>query len=130
VLDCMDNVTAKIDVITTARARGVRCLSSMGAANKFDPTRIQATDISETKVDPLARVVRYELRKRGISTGVTVVWSDETPVVPTQPEPSNEGNDHPRRRQIPGSTAFVPPAAGLLLASLVVRYLLGRCGNR
>ena len=120
VVDAVDTVSAKLSIIQEAKTAGVPVISSMGTGNKKDPSAFQIADISKTSVCPLARVMRIELRKRGI-TGVKVVYSKEEPVKPNDADASSTGE----RRSIPGSCAFVPPAAGLLLAGEVVRDLLG-----
>ncbi len=115
VVDAVDTVSAKIALIERAKAAGTPVISSMGTAGKLDPSRLRITDIFRTANDPLARVMRRELRKRGI-TELAVVCSDEPP---------REGPLSADGRRKPGSSAFVPPAAGLLLASRVVRDLCG-----
>ena len=120
VVDAVDTVSAKLSIIQEAKTAGVPVISSMGTGNKKDPSAFQIADISKPSVCPLARVMRIELRKRGI-TGVKVVYSKEEPVKPNDADASSTGE----RRSIPGSCAFVPPAAGLLLAGEVVRDLLG-----
>ena len=124
VLDCIDTVTSKLLLIRLCEEAGVPLLAAMGTGNKTDPTRLRADDISRTSVCPLARVMRTECRKRGIRH-YRVVWSDEIPISPkTEAEP----DEH--RRSVPGSTAFVPPAAGLLMARECVMTLLkGNNGN-
>ena len=117
VVDCVDTVTAKLSIIERAMEAGVPVISAMGAGNKLDPTRFQVADISKTKVCPLARIMRKELKKRGIEH-LKVVFSDEDPIPATA-----EGTD-PGRRSTPGSIAFVPAAAGLVLASAVVEDLI------
>ena len=113
----IDTVTAKLLVIQRAKAAGVPVISSMGTGNKLDPSRFRITDIAKTAVCPLARVMRRELKSRGIA-GVDVLWSDEPPRTPLAAAPPAPG-----RRQTPGSVAFVPPVAGLLIAGHVVRSL-------
>lgn len=120
VVDAVDTVSAKLSIIQEAKAAGVPVISSMGTGNKKDPSAFQIADISKTSVCPLARVMRIELRKRGI-TGVKVVYSKEEPVKPV----CGECSSIQERRSVPGSCAFVPPAAGLLLAGEVVRDLIG-----
>ena len=123
-VDAIDTVTAKIDLITYCVQHEIPCIVSMGTGNKFDPARFQVADIADTHTDPLARVMRTELRKRGISRGVKTVFSDEVPVGLSggfAKEPENKHN----QRVVPGSIAFVPPVAGMILASVVVRDLLG-----
>ncbi len=131
VVDAIDTVTGKLALVLQAWEAGTPIISCMGAGNKLDPTALEVADIYETSVCPLARVMRRELRKRGIPA-LKVVWSREEPRTPRR-DPSascGEGADCPReterrdsRRQIPGSSAFVPAAAGLILATEVVRAL-------
>ena len=109
VVDAVDTVTAKIEIIMKATEAGVPVISSMGTGNKLDPGRLMVTDIYKTSVCPLARVMRRELKARGVKK-LKVVYSDELPVKP--------GTEYP------GSTAFVPAAAGLMIASEVVRDLI------
>ena len=126
VADCIDTVTAKLTLIGLCREAGTPIISAMGTGNKLDPGLLRISDVYETSGCPLARIMRKELRKRGIPS-LTVVWSPEEPmepVVPARAEP--EDSTHSARRSTPGSTAFVPPAAGLLMASRIVRDLLGR----
>ena len=117
VVDAVDMVSAKIEIITRAKAANVPVISCMGAGNKLHPECFQVADIEKTEVCPLARVVRRELKKRGI-TGVKVVYSRETP----QPLSDKKESD---KKRVPGSISFVPGAAGLVLAGAVVRDLLG-----
>lgn len=126
VVDAVDTVTAKIEIIKRAKEAGVPVISSMGAGNKLDPTAFKVCDISKTSIDPLARVMRRELKKRGI-TGVKVVYSTEEAIKPQNEEDSaNEsGQDQAhRKRSTPGSVAFVPSVAGLIIASEVIKDLL------
>ena len=109
VVDTIDDVDAKVALIKEARARGVKIVSSMGAANRFDPMAFKVADISETHTCPLAKKIRKLLAEQGITKGVTVVYSTEKPL-------SFGG--------ALGSNAFVPPAAGLLVASAAVNLLL------
>lgn len=115
VVDAVDTVTAKLEIILRARAAGVPVISSMGAGNKLDPGRFQVSDIYKTSICPLARVMRRELKKRGVEH-LKVVWSDEAPRHPA----FEEGME-----RVPGSTAFVPSSAGLMIASEVVKDLAG-----
>ena len=115
VVDAVDTVTAKLAIIECANAAGVPVISCMGTGNKTDPTRLEVADISETSVCPLARVMRLECRKRGIKR-LRVVYSKEPPV-------HTGVVDETTGKAVPGSTAFVPSAAGLIIASEVVRYL-------
>lgn len=118
VIDAVDNVTAKLALITHCVSRGIPVISSMGAGNRLDPTRVKIGDIYKTSVDPLARVMRRELKARGIKH-LTVVWSDEEPTAPvfSAPDPDSV-------KPSPGSTPFVPAAFGLALASEAVRIIL------
>ncbi|MBO7703205.1 MAG: tRNA threonylcarbamoyladenosine dehydratase [Solobacterium sp.] len=117
IVDAIDTVTAKIDIIEQAMKYGVPIISSMGTGNRVDPSRLVIKDLYETKGDPLARIMRHELRKRGIQK-LTVCCSEEDPIKPLE-----FGEEETARRSVPGSTAFVPPAAGILIASYVVREL-------
>ena len=120
VVDAIDTVTGKLSLIEEAKKAGVPVISSMGAGNKLDPSAFEVTDISKTSVCPLARVMRRELKKRGISE-VKVVYSKEEPRTPV----GNTEELPPGRRSIPGSISFVPSVAGLLLAGEVVRDISG-----
>ena len=121
VVDAVDTVTAKLQLVLSARAAGVPIISAMGTGNKLDPTAFRVADISKTSVCPLARIMRKELRKRGIDH-LKVVYSTETPL---RGEGVPDLSEHPGRRDIPGSVAFVPGAAGLVLAGEVIRDLIG-----
>ena len=132
VVDAIDTVTGKLELISCAKAAGVPVISSMGAGNKLDPTAFEVADIYETSVCPLARVMRRECRKRGIDH-LKVVYSREEPLVPLdifeeEPDADNgaveSGRDPSRRRATPGSIAFVPSVAGLIIAGEVVRDLI------
>ncbi len=133
IIDAIDTVTAKIDLVVQANQKGIPIISCMGAGNKLDPSRFEVTDIYKTSVCPLAKVMRRELRKRDIAS-LKVVYSKEEPVKPMESEESESNLDRefpsenpPRtntRRQTPGSIAFVPSVAGLLLASEVVKDLI------
>lgn len=120
VVDAVDTVTAKIALIAQAKESGTRIISSMGAGNKTDPTMFEVADIEQTSVCPLARVMRRECRRRGI-TGVKVVYSKEKPLR----SESREGDE----TGVPGSIAFVPSVAGLILAGEVVRDLTGAASS-
>lgn len=121
IIDAIDTVTGKIALVMNAQAAGVPVISSMGAGNKLDPTAFEVTDLYKTSVCPLARVMRRELKKRGVKR-LKVVYSKEEPLTPlASDEAIPEG-----KRQIPGSVAFVPSVAGLVIASEVVRDLAGR----
>ena len=124
VIDAVDTVTAKLMLIEAAKKAGVPVISAMGAGNKLDPSAFRAADLYETSVDPLAKVMRRECRKRGIES-LKVVYSTEEPLTP---EPAQEsGEEGGRRKDTPASISFVPNAAGLVLAGAVVRDLIG-CG--
>lgn len=120
VIDAIDTVSSKLLIVQRTYAAGVPVISAMGAGNKLDPTRFCITDIYKTQMDPLARVMRRELRKRGIPK-LKVVYSEEPAHTPL---PSSE-LPAPGRRTTPGSLSFVPSAAGLVLAGEVVRELTG-----
>lgn len=128
VVDCIDTVAAKLDLVERCIALQVKIISAMGSGNKLDPTAFQITDISKTQGCPLARVMRKELRKRGIEH-LKVVYSTELPRSPIRPmeaETPVTTDTRPgstARRDTPGSISFVPAAAGLVLASAVVREL-------
>lgn len=128
VLDASDTVTYKIHLIKECLKGGIPIISSMGAANKMDPTRFKVGDISETTVDPLARVIRQKLRKEGIKKGVKVVFSTEDPVKPredvTQRIVPDNAPEIRKAQQPPASNSFVPPVAGLIMVSVVVQDLL------
>ena len=129
VVDCVDTVTAKIQIIMQAKEAGVPVISSMGAGNKMDASRFKVADIYKTNVDPLARVMRRELKKRGVKK-LTVVYSDEEPMTPINDSNSGEADavsqSGGRVKQTPGSVAFVPGAAGLIIAGEVVRQLISK----
>ncbi|MBR5871264.1 MAG: tRNA threonylcarbamoyladenosine dehydratase [Clostridia bacterium] len=121
VLDCIDTVSSKLLLIELCRAAGTPLLACLGTGNKTDPTRLRVDDITKTSVCPLARVMRTECKKRGISR-YRVVWSDEVPLTPGDADEAPS----PGRRAIPASTAFVPPAAGILMARTCVMDLLSQ----
>lgn len=117
VIDAIDTVTSKLILIEEAKKAGVPVISCMGTGNKFHPERFEVTDIAKTSVCPLAKVMRKELKVRGIQD-VKVVYSKEEP---RKPAASPETG----KRQIPGSLSFVPPVAGMLLAGEVIRHIAG-----
>ena len=133
VIDAVDTVTAKLELIMRCKSINVPVISAMGAGNKLDAGRMKIADIYETSVCPLARVMRHELRKRGVKA-LKVVYSDEQPVRPLEDMsiscrshcicPPGAQHKCTERRDIPGSTAFVPAVAGLLIAGEVVRDLI------
>ena len=118
VVDAVDTVTAKLEIIERAKKAGVPVISAMGAGNKLDPTRFEVADISETSVCPLAKVMRRELKKRGIEK-VKVVYSKEEAKTPLFEPPVQEET----RKKAPGSVAFVPSVAGLIVAGEVIKDL-------
>jgi len=122
IVDAVDTVTAKIDLVVQAKKRGIPIISSMGAGNKLDPTRFRVADIYSTSVDPLAKVMRRELRSRGIES-LKVVYSDEPPIKPMESE------EKTARRHVPGSIACVPPVAGMIMAGEVVKDIIGYSGK-
>lgn len=118
VVDAIDTVTAKIELAVRAANASVPIISAMGAGNKMNPTMLEAADIYETSVCPLARVMRYELKKRGIKA-MKVVYSKEKPNAPAIAQQTQA------KKPIPGSNAFVPPVAGLIMAGEIVKDLIG-----
>lgn len=137
VVDAIDTVTGKIALIENAKNAGTPIISSMGAGNKVDPTAFEVADIYKTSVCPLARVMRYELKRRGIKK-LRVVYSKEKPIPPIADEDPNGENGClskadkvPGKRQVPGSTAFVPSVAGLIIAGEVIKDIIGyKAGER
>ena len=123
IVDAIDTVAAKLELACRATALGVPIISALGAGNRLDPTKLIVTDIYQTSVCPLARVMRRELRRRGVAR-LKVACSTEPPTRPAPAEPE-EGQGQ-ARRDTPGSTAFVPPAMGLVIASAVVRDLIAQ----
>lgn len=131
VADCIDTVSGKLELISRCKSMGIPIISAMGTGNRMDPTALTITDISKTEGCPLARVMRKELRKRGIQH-LKVVCSLEPPITPVCQIP-RELLDHPScnhttvssncRRNIPGSGPFVPPVAGLIMASAIIKEL-------
>ena len=121
IIDAIDLVSCKLDLISQAQSRGIPIISALGTGNKLDPTRLCISDISKTSGCPLARVMRRELGKRGIKH-LKVVCSREEALTP---QGGREEAERLGKRQIPGSTSFVPGAAGLILAGEVIRTLAG-----
>lgn len=119
IVDAIDTVTAKLDLIEEAHKRNIPIICAMGCGNRLDPSKLVITDIYKTSGDPLAKVMRKELKKRGIRK-LRVVYSTEKPLKPLL---SAEDLGETNRRSIPGSSAFVPSAAGLFIASAVCREL-------
>jgi tRNA A37 threonylcarbamoyladenosine dehydratase len=127
VLDCIDHITAKIHLIEACVVGKLPIISSMGAANKLDPTRILVADLAETRSCRLARIIRRELRRRGISAGVKAVYSTEEfrPLSDGRREPVDGDADHYQSRRAPlGSSSVVPPLFGLTMAGEVLLDLL------
>jgi tRNA threonylcarbamoyladenosine dehydratase len=127
VVDASDTIMYKIHLMKECLKRNIPIISSMGAANKMDPTRFKIADIFKTHTDPIAKVIRTKLRKEGIKKGIPVVFSDESPIVIREDVRKVVGNDEAEIRKAkmpPSSNAFVPSAAGLIMASYVVRQLL------
>lgn len=128
VVDASDTIIYKVHLIKECLKRNIPIISSMGAANKMDPTRFRIADISKTHTDPIARVVRTKLRKEGIKKGVKVVFSDEEPIKPredvTQRIVPENAPEIRKAQQPPSSNAFVPSVAGLVMVSAVVKDLL------
>ncbi|EPR13973.1 tRNA threonylcarbamoyladenosine dehydratase [Ruminiclostridium papyrosolvens] len=134
IVDAIDTVTAKIDLVVRANQLGIPIISAMGAGNKTDPTRFQVSDIFKTTVDPLAKVVRKELRNRGIKK-LKVVYSTEEPVKPVETEtsscsagcicPKGTARKCTLKHQIPGSLSFVPSVMGLIIGGEVIKDLIG-----
>lgn len=119
IVDAMDTVTAKIHLITEAQRLHIPVVSSMGTGNKLHPELLELADLSKTSVCPLAKVMRRELKKRGVRH-LKVVYSKEPPQTPAQDKPATPAG----KRQAPGSVSFVPPVAGYILAGEVVRDLI------
>lgn len=139
VVDAIDTVTGKIALVLQAESAGVPIISCMGAGNKMDPTAFEVADIYQTSGCPLARVMRQELRKRGIKS-LKVVYSREPAMTPLDDMtiscrtncicPPGTARKCTERRQVPGSNAFVPSVAGLIIAGEVVKDLAGMGGKR
>ena len=123
IIDAIDTVSSKINLAVRAQEHGVKIISSMGTGNKIDPTAFKISDIYKTSVCPLARVMRTELKKRGVKR-LTVLWSDEAPrpSIPLEKLPEGEAPSG-SRRATPASCAFVPSAAGLIIAGEAIRQL-------
>lgn len=134
VVDAIDTVTGKLELVENAKKCGTPIICSMGAGNKVDASAFEVTDIFKTSVCPLAKVMRYELKRRGIKH-LKVVYSKEQPVKPVEDMaiscrshcvcPPGTARKCTQRRQIPGSTAFVPSTVGLIIAGEVVKDLIG-----
>lgn len=135
VVDAVDTVTAKLELVMKCQEMNVPIISCMGAGNKLDPTAFRVSDIYKTRVDPLARVMRRELKKRGVKR-LKVVYSEEQPIRPIEDMaiscryhcicPPGTKRHCTDRRDIPGSTAFVPSVAGLIIAGEVIKDLVAK----
>lgn len=124
IVDAIDTVTGKIELVENSVKCGTPIISSMGAGNKVDPTAFEVADIYKTSVCPLAKVMRHELKKRGIKK-LKVVYSKEMPIKPTEEAVKILSEEGIVRRNIPGSNAFVPSAAGLIIAGEIIKDLIG-----
>jgi len=138
VVDAIDTIGSKIDLVVRCKQKGIPVISSMGAGNKMDPTAFRVADIYETSVDPIAKVMRRELKRRGIDS-LKVVYSTEPPIKPRYTCTNCDGADHSDvmappegagaqakgRKHPPGSISFVPPVVGFIIASEVVKDLIG-----
>ena len=126
VVDAIDTVTGKLALVQAAKAAGVPIISSMGTGNKLDPTAFRVGDLFETSVCPLARIMRKECRRRGIEK-LKVLYSLEEPIKPELPPDDPMWQELPEgRNALPGSVAFVPAAAGLMIAGAVIRDITGK----
>lgn len=133
VVDAIDTVTSKIALVLWCKEHNIKIISCMGTGNKLDPTQFRVTDIYKTKVCPLAKVMRYELRKRGVDK-LKVLYSEEVPLKPKDEDVvtcktgcicTGGTKKCTIRRQIPGSIAFVPPVAGMIIGGEVVKDIIG-----
>ena len=120
VIDAIDTVKAKIDIICRCKEANVPVISALGCGNKLDPTQLEISDIKKTSYDPLAKVLRRELKKRNI-TSLKVVYSKESPI-----DHKEKSEEDTNKRCVPGSSAFVPPVVGIIIASEVIKDLLSR----
>lgn len=136
VLDAIDNVTAKLHLLETCAKKGQPVIAAMGAGSRSDPTRVRVTDISKTFRDPLARVIRRELRARGVHTGIECVWTDEEPNTLDKavedafhcvcPNTDNDMHSCEDRNVIQGTVSWIPSIFGLMMAGTAVNRILGR----
>ncbi len=134
VVDCIDTVTAKIELVVNCKKLGIPIISAMGTGNKLDPSRFEITDIYKTSICPLAKVMRKELRKRNIES-LKVIYSKEEPIKPDDNSessckkncicPPGTARKCTIRNQVPGSISFVPSVAGLMIAGEIVREIIG-----
>lgn len=126
IVDAIDTVTAKIELIKRANELNIPIISSMGTGNKLDPTRFEITDINKTTVCPLAKVMRKELKSRGIKK-LKVLYSKEEPikiVAQNKDNSNNENQNSDNKKQVPGSVSFVPSVAGLIIAGEVIKDII------
>lgn len=128
IVDAIDTVTSKLAIIEYCKKNNIKVISSMGTGNKLDPTKFKITDIYKTSICPLAKVMRHELRKRGVKE-CKVLFSDEMPLKPYEEVAKElskevESTKAARKRQTPGSISFVPPVAGMIIASEVVKDII------
>ena len=123
-IDASDTIIYKVHLMKECLERGIELISSMGAANKTDPTRFEIADISKTHTDPMAKVIRNRLKRLGIRKGVKVVFSDESPIVIREDVKETVGDKNRKGQMPPSSNAFVPSVVGLICASYVVNDIL------
>lgn len=124
IADAIDTVTAKIELVMNANKCGTPIICSMGTGNKLNPAELEVADIYKTSVCPLARIMRYELKRRGIKK-LKVVYSKEMPIVPTGAAAEKCRAESTGKKNVPGSTAFVPAVAGMIIASEIVKDICG-----
>ncbi len=128
IVDAIDTISNKILLITESKKRNIPIICSMGAGNRLDPSQFQVADISKTTMDPIAKVLRHELKKRGITKGVKVVFSPVKPLIPKEElyaEIGDPDSEIRKEQRPPSSNGFVSPSVGLILASVVVRDIIG-----
>ena len=127
VVDAVDTVAAKIEIILRAQKAGIPVISSMGAGNHLDPEAFHVADLYQTRMCPLAKVMRRELKKRGVEK-LKVVYSEESPLTPCMDALEGDGREElpPGKRSLPGSISYAPSIAGLLIGAQVIRDLTGR----
>lgn len=123
VVDCVDTVTAKIEIIKQCKELEVPIISSMGTGNKLNPSKLTITDIYKTNICPLAKVMRKELRKRNIDK-LKVIYSEEEPIIPDERIEEICKKEGTKKKQVPGSVSFVPSVAGLMIAGEIVRDII------
>jgi len=122
VIDAIDTVSSKIDLILYCKENDINIISCLGTGNKLDPTMFKISDIYKTKICPLAKIVRHELRKRNIES-LKVLYSEEIPIKLKQDE-MEDYKENAAKRQVPGSISFVPPVAGMIIAGEVIKELI------